>query len=212
MNDPDRPEGPAAVSRPPLRPDMTVRQAAADYPGCREVLRRHGEPESRPTKFVVGIALRYLPLVASGPRPGPAFCRLLLAALLAGVVGGFLWSVLPGQAGWLGPPSGAALLAGAFLFLGFLLRQVGGKLRATWARLVLAAGVWLVAWAAVTLMLRVRWAADGPGGYGEPVRQLLMELAIFGFTLNAIYGFGQRLLSGIVGSATPHGGAIEAAF
>src|SRR5581483_7353620 len=25
--------------------------AAADYPGCREVLRRHGEPEGRPTKF-----------------------------------------------------------------------------------------------------------------------------------------------------------------
>src|SRR5690242_21125002 len=38
-------------TRPPLRPDMTVRQVAADYPGCREVLRRHGEPEDRPTKF-----------------------------------------------------------------------------------------------------------------------------------------------------------------
>src|SRR5262245_25865065 len=37
--------------RPPLRPDMTVRQVAADYPCCREVLRRHGEPEGRPTKF-----------------------------------------------------------------------------------------------------------------------------------------------------------------
>ncbi|HZV07498.1 MAG TPA: hypothetical protein VE999_20605 [Gemmataceae bacterium] len=41
--------GPA--TRPPIRPDMTVRQVAADYPGCREVLRRHGEPEDRPTKF-----------------------------------------------------------------------------------------------------------------------------------------------------------------
>jgi hypothetical protein len=38
-------------TRPPIRPDMTVRQVAADYPGCREVLRHHGEPEDRPTKF-----------------------------------------------------------------------------------------------------------------------------------------------------------------
>src|SRR5690242_21545313 len=40
-----------SASRPPLRPDLTVRQVAADYPFCREVLRRHGEPEDRPTKF-----------------------------------------------------------------------------------------------------------------------------------------------------------------
>jgi hypothetical protein len=39
-----------------------------------------------------------------------------------------------------------------------------------------------------------------------------MELGIFGFALNAIYGFGQKLLSGIVGSPTPRGGAIAAAF
>jgi hypothetical protein len=289
---------------------MTVRQAAADYPGCREVLRRYGEPDGRPTKFghleplghfarrqriderrlltelaqaagvgvdwegdrgrlvhrpflaaalavtlslgagwgalllfaiagrssfaavpaghvvahgaaqlwgfvalfVVGVALRHLPMVTSGPRPGPAFARLLLAALLGGVVAGFAWSLLPGPAGWLGPLSGAALALGAALFFGFLLRQVGGRLRLTWARLVLAAGAWLLAWAAATLLLRWRAAGEGPGAFTEPQRQLLMELAIFGFALNAIYGFGQRLLSGIVGSPTPRGGLIEAAF
>jgi hypothetical protein len=42
---------PAQSTRPPIRPDMTVRQVVADYPACREVLRRHGEPEDRPTKF-----------------------------------------------------------------------------------------------------------------------------------------------------------------
>ena len=41
----------SAAPRPPLRPDMTVRQIALDYPHCREVLCRHGEPEDRPTKF-----------------------------------------------------------------------------------------------------------------------------------------------------------------
>jgi hypothetical protein len=39
-----------------------------------------------------------------------------------------------------------------------------------------------------------------------------MELAIFGFALNAIFGFGQRLLSGIVGSGTPRLGAVELTF
>src|SRR5262249_13842521 len=48
MSDPEAPaEGGEGAGRPPLRPDMTVRQVAADYPGCREVLRRHGEPEGR---------------------------------------------------------------------------------------------------------------------------------------------------------------------
>src|SRR5579859_7501068 len=226
MSGPDSPGaegGPAPEGqrpRPPLRPDMTVRQAAADYPGCREVLCRHGEPDGRPTKFghleplahfarrrgtdlrqllteladaagvgvdwegerdrpvhrpflaaalaltlslgagwgalllfeiahdasfdsvpagdvvahgaaqlwgfvtlfVVGVALRYLPMVTSGPRPGRAFCAALLAAFLTGVVGGFAWSLLARQAAWLGPLSGAALVVGAALFLAFLLR------------------------------------------------------------------------------------------
>ena len=33
----------ATPSRAPLLPDMTVRQVAADYLGCREVLRHHGK-------------------------------------------------------------------------------------------------------------------------------------------------------------------------
>jgi uncharacterized protein involved in response to NO len=299
-----------ASSRPPLRPDMTVRQVAADYPGCLEVLRRHGEPEDRPTKFghlepldhfarrrglnlerllaelagtagvgvdregtrtehvhrpfiasalaitlslgagwgawllfeigwygrfeaapaghvvahgaaqlwgfialfVIGIALRYLPMTTGGSRAGPAFSCLLLAALLAGVIGGFVWALVPAEVSWLGPLSGVALALGTLLFLGFLLGQVGGKLRTPWARLIAAAGVWMVLWAGATLVLRSRLAAQGPGAFGEPMRQLLMELAIFGFALNAIYGFGQKLLSGIVGSASPRGRAVEMTF
>jgi uncharacterized protein involved in response to NO len=289
---------------------MTVRQVAADYPGCREVLRRHGEPEDRPTKFghlepldhfarrrgldleqllaelartagvgvdrgsvragrihrpfivwalavtlslgagwgalllfeigwygrfeaapaghvvahgaaqlwgfialfVVGGALRYLPMGSGGPRAGLAFSRLLLAALLAGVLGGFVWALAPGAISWLGPLSGAALVLGAVLFLGFLLGQLAGKRRTTWARLIAAAGVWMVLWAGATLWLRSRESAAGPGAYGESMRQLLMELAVFSFALNAIYGFGQRLRSGIVGSASPCGAAVETTF
>lgn len=310
VRDETNPAGESPAARPPIRPDMTVRQVAADYPGCREVLRRHGEPEDRATKFghleplahfaqrrgldleqllaelsgaadvgvdresaraervhrpfiawalaitlslgagwgawllfeigwygrfqaaparyvvahgaaqlwgfialfVIGIALRYLPMISGKARPGLAFSRLLLSALLAGVLGGFLWALVPGEVRWLGPFSGAALVLGAVLFLGFLVRQLTGRLRTTWARLVTAAGVWMVLWASLTLLLRSRAAAEGPGDYGEAMRQLIIELAVFGFALNAIYGFGHRLLSGIVGSATPRGGTIEVAF
>ncbi len=298
--------GQSPPARPPLRPDMTVRQIAADYPGCREVLRRHGEPGDRPTKFghlepldhfarrqgidlgplldelaraagvgvdrrsaaaqlvhrpfiaaalavtltlgagwgalllfqigwgggfgavpsgyvvahgaaqlwgfiglfVVGVALRYLPMITSGPRPRPAFCRLLLVAFLVGVANGFLWALAPGWAG----SGGAALVVAALLFLVFVLRQVAGSLRLGWARHVLASAVWLLLWAVVTLVLRAGAGSAGPGAYTEGERRLLMEVALFGFALNAVYGFGQRLLPGIAGSRTPHAGALEAAF
>jgi hypothetical protein len=297
-------------TRPPIRPDMTVRQVAADYAACREVLRRHGEPEDRPTRFghleplhhfarrhgidldqllaelsqaagtgvdrdsaraqlvhrsfiasalavtlslgagwgalllfeigwrgrfdaipaghvvahgaaqlwgfvglfVVGIALRYLPMSSGGPRTVLAFSRLLLVTFLAGVVGGFVWALAPAEVGWLGPLSGTVLAVATVLFLGFLLRQLGPHLRAAWGRFIAAAGLWMVLWACVTLVLRSQALARGPGAYSESVRQLLMELAIFGFALNAIYGFGQKLLSGIVGSGTPHRGTVEATF
>jgi len=300
----------SAKARPPLRPDMTVRQVAADYPGCREVLRRYGEPERRSAKFghlepldhfarrqghdlkqllqelaqaagteidwqgrqaesvhrpfllsallvtlslgagwgawllweigragrftaapvghvvahgeaqlwgfialfVVGIALRYLPRSAAGPLPRPLFCHLLLAALLLGVVGGFFWAMGPEQLHWLGPLSGLSLVVAALGFLTFLSRQLAGKLHFSWARLIGAAGLWMTIWAGVTFTLRYRQSAAGPGNYSEPLRQLLMELAIFGFALNAIYGFGQRLLPGIAGSATPYGLALESTF
>ncbi len=301
---------PKPSTRPPIRPDMTVRQVAADYPGCREVLRRHGEPEDRPTKFghlepldhfarrqgidleqllgelaqaagvgvdresvraqlvhrpfivsalaitlslgagwgawllfeigwhgrfeaatashivahgaaqlwgfialfVVGIALRFLPMSSGQPRPRLAFAHLLLATFLVGVVGGFVWALLPRQASWLGPLSGAALVLAAVLFLAFLFGQVRRHRRTTWGRLIAAAGTWMFVWAVVTLTLRSSRSAQGPGAYSEWMRQLLMDLAIFGFAMNAIYGFGQRLLSGIVGSGTPRAGAIEATF
>jgi hypothetical protein len=310
LSETDASRATTAEARPPIRPDMTTRQIAQDYPSCKDILRRHGEPEDRRTKFghlepldhfasrrgldleellaelarvadvgvdrdsareqqvhrpfiawaiaftltlgagwgaillfeigwhgsfdaisssdvvahgaaqlwgfvglfIVGIALRYLPMINSRPPPGRASCRLLLASLLGGVIGGFIWSMAPQKMPWLGPLSGAALELAAVLFLSFLFRQVGRKLRFTWARAVSAAGIWLFIWAGMTLVLRTHAAAEGPGTYSEPIRQMFMELAIFGFSMNAIYGFGQRLLAGIVGIATPRSSAIEATF
>jgi hypothetical protein len=162
--------------------------------------------------FVVGIALRYLPMTTSRPRPGRPLRRFILGALLAGVAGGFAWALAPGPLAPLGPASGGALLAGAAAFLVFVIRQVSGKLRAPWARLVLASGLWLAGWAASTLALRTAAAGSGPGSFAEEERQLLMVLAIFGFALNAIYGFGLKLLSGFLGTPSPRPGAAEAVF
>jgi uncharacterized protein involved in response to NO len=297
-------------ARSPLRPNMTVRQVAADYPACSEVLRRYGEPMDRPTKFghlepldhfarrrsidleqllaelstaagieidrdsgraervhrpfvasalaitlslgagwgalllfeiglqgsfeavpaghivahgaaqlwgfiglfIAGIALRYLPVGSGGPRVSQAFCRWLLATFLAGIIGGFVWGLAPDAAAWLGPVSGIALVLAAVLFFGFLLHRVARNLGTPWGRFIAAAGVWMVVWAGTTLLLRGGASSDGPGAFGESMRQLLIDLAIFGFALNAIYGFGQRFLSGIVGSGTPRIAAIQSAF
>jgi hypothetical protein len=299
-----------SITRPPIRPDMTTRQIAADYPACKDVLLRHGEPDDRPTRFghleplvafarrqgigleqllaelteaagvgvdresaraervhrpyiacalaitlslgagwgalllfeiggkgrfeaapvnhvvahgaaqlwgfitlfVVGIALRQLPTASGGPRASFVYSQTQLAAFLVGVTGGFIWSLDPQTFRWLGPASGAALILAALMFLGFLLRRLAGKFRYSWSRQIAAAGIWMVLWAGMTFLLRARAMQGGPNAYSESTRQLLMELALFGFVLNAIYGFGQKLLSGIVGSGTPRSGALEATF
>lgn len=187
-------------TKPPLRPDMTVRQIAADYPACQEVLRRYGEPDRPDIKFghleplarfakrnvidvnrlldelasaanlgtapdsslgrnvhrpfvvmalattltigagwgawllwqigraedfdavgassivahgeaqlwgfialfVIGIALRYLPVATSRPAVPKRLSRFLLAFLLFGISGAFVGSLLPRRVSWLG--------------------------------------------------------------------------------------------------------------
>lgn len=309
MNPPEPPSG-GPTRRPPLRPDMTVRQIAADYPGCQDVFLRHGEPAERPTKFghleplthfarrmkvplepllaelagaagvavdherpaarrihrpfvawalaitltlgagwgawllfaiaaardfavvpaaevvahgeaqlwgflalfILGIALSYLPRVHGGAALSRRFGSALLALILAGTGGGFVWALAAPRLAWLGPASGGGLLLASLLYLSFLLRLLAPSWRTTWARFILASGLWLVVWACLTLALRIGTAQTGPGAYTEEQRLTLVELAVFGFALNSIYGFGQKLLSGFLGSATPRRGWIECCF
>jgi hypothetical protein len=296
--------------RPPIRPEMTVRQVAADYPGCREVFRRHGESEGRPTRFghlepldrfarrhgvpldallaelssaagvpvdcdsaaarrshrpfvaaalvltlslgagwgtlllarigrqgtfalipaaqvvahgeaqlwgfvalfVLGIAVSYLPVATAQPRPGRWLVHSLLASILTGVLGGFAWSLAPEHWGWLGPASGSALVLAALGFLRLVLPQLAGKRRTSWARFIMASAFWMAVWAVADLVLRSNTGPSGPAAYSVQARRLLMELALFGFALNAIYGFGQKLLPGLLGGGSPRRGVIEATF
>jgi len=300
----------ATGRRPPIHPEMTVRQVAADYPASREVFRRHGEPERRSAKFghleplarfarrqgvpldallaelsrtarveasrddstagrahrpfvaaalavtlslgagwgtlllveigrrgslvaipaaqvvahgeaqlwgfvapfIVGVAASFLPRTTARPRPHRALLGLLLGALLVGVLGGFAWSLAPRRWPWLGPASGVAQVVAALGFLALVAQQLAGKLRTPWARFVLAAAAWMILWAVVDLMLRGRAGPAGPGAYTESDRRLLMELALFGFALNAVYGFGQRLLPGMLGGGSPRRSAVATTF
>jgi hypothetical protein len=174
----------------------------------------HGEAQfwGFAAPFIVGIAASFLPRTAARPQPRRVLLGLILAAILSGVLGQFIWSMAPWDRPWLGPASGFAQLVAALGFLTVAARQLAGKWRAPWARFILAAAAWMGAWAVVDLGLRTRAGAAGPGTYTESARGLLIELALFGFVLNAVYGFGLRLLPGMLGEGAPRRGAIEATF
>jgi len=162
--------------------------------------------------FIIGVAATFLPRTTARPRPRRVLLDLLLGALLAGVLGGFVWSLAPRRWPWLGTVGGLAQVAAALGFLALAVQQLAGKLRTPWARFVLAAAAWMIRWAVVDLMFRGRAGPAGPGTYTESARGLLIELELFGFALNAVYGFGQRLLPGMLGGGAPRRGAVEATF
>jgi hypothetical protein len=159
--------------------------------------------------FIMGISLRTaLQPIVRHPL-GPMVCRILLALGLLGVAGGFAWYLWPATLAPLGMASGVSLLMMAAIYWVLQLATVHAKWRSTWARAVLASGIWLVAWAAVTLNLRWWAGADGLPAYTDSQRLLLIELAVLGFALNSIYGFGQMLLPGLLRIGSTRDGAIE---
>jgi len=291
----------------PLRPDMTVRQVAMDYPACREIFERYGEPADRPLPFghlellthfarrrgvplrqlltelsqaagvpvdweapraehlhrpfitsalvltltlgagwgmlllfaiawgnswqavspgmvvahgatqlwgfvalfVVGIALRYLPSVTGRTRSGYLLRHGLLLMFWLGVLGGFVWALFPSALPWMGVASGVAFTIAASYYMAFVVRQLAFLPLPLWGWPVLASAMWMLLWAIAELALRSYFRHDGPDHFRQSDRQLLMELALFGFALNAIYGFGQRLLPGMTGTRTPTWQAIR---
>lgn len=162
--------------------------------------------------FIVGIASSYLPRISAGPAWPRLLSRTVLVLFLIGVGSGFVWSMRPQALPWLGAVGSSCLLLASLLYLVFLLRHLLRSNRTTWARFILASGIWLVYWAFYTLALRLRADIAETGTYSDGQRLILVELAVFGFAINSIYGFGQKLLSGFLGMATPRRGFIEACF
>lgn len=162
--------------------------------------------------FIVGIAASFLPMTTARPRPPRSWLSTLLIALLTGVVGGFAWSLGPRRLPWLGVASGLALLTASFGFLILVIQQLAGRRSALWSVFVLTSAAWMVVWAVIDLVFRARAGSAGPGSYTEQGRRLLMEVAIFGFAMNAVYGFGQRLLPGMLSGGPPRRGFLRATF
>lgn len=161
--------------------------------------------------FVMGVSLRTALQGAARLPLGVWICRSLLALALVGIGGSMLWSVLPRAFASLGLLSSASLLLMSLLFWSLQVALLRTKWSATWARAVLVSGFWLTAWAALTMWLRYGAGHAGPGSFSDPERLLLIELAVFGFTMNSIYGFGQMLLPGLLRIGSTRGWAIEVA-
>ena len=66
-----------------------------------------------------------------------------------------------------------------------------------WHGYVLAMIAWLVTWSATDLSLRLRSSGAG-SQLSDAARALLIALPVFGFATNAIYGFGIRLIPGLL--------------
>jgi hypothetical protein len=160
--------------------------------------------------FIMGISLRTVLQGIARHRLGPWYCHSLLMLGLLGVIGSFLWFVMPSEWPTLGIASAGALclMAAGYSMLQFVMLR--RKWPATWARAVLVSGLWLVAWGVIIICLRLSAGAAGPGAYSSSQRLLLIQLAVFGFAMNSIYGFGQMLLPGILRIGSTSVWAIEA--
>jgi hypothetical protein len=159
--------------------------------------------------FVMGVSLRTVLYGTTRIPRGIPMCRALLVVALVGICGSMLWSFLPEALRAVGLMSAAALLLLSLGYWGLQFVLLGSKWRITWVRAVLMSGFWLTAWAAVTLALRWNSGDVGPGAYRDPQRLLLIELAVFGFAMNSIYGFGQMLLPGLLRIGSTRDWAIE---
>ncbi|MCC7086414.1 MAG: hypothetical protein IT427_15545 [Pirellulales bacterium] len=161
--------------------------------------------------FVMGVALRTVMQGVVQLPNGVWICRALLTLALVGVGGSMFWSLAPESFAPLGLISAASLLLLSLGFWGLQIALLRTKWPATWARAVLVSGLWLTAWAVVTSWLRRNVGDAGPGIYSDAQRLLLIELAVFGFAMNSIYGFGQMLLPGLLRIGSTRDWAIEVA-
>jgi hypothetical protein len=159
--------------------------------------------------FVVGVTVRHLPLTTGRAPASRSARRLVLGAIVLGVAASYLWSLRPAALAWLGPASGALLALGALGHAAFLRRQLRGR-RGPFPAALAASGLWLVAWAALTLGLAVRAPAEGPGAFAAHERLLLMEIPLFGLALGSVHAFGPRLLPGFLGLPAPSRGGLLA--
>jgi hypothetical protein len=148
--------------------------------------------------FVVGVSLRTVLLDAVRRPWGTWVSNALLALALVGICGGLAWSLAPGRLPWAGSLGAAALCAFSVGLSALQWKILATKWRVVSSQAVLASGLWLTAWALLTLWLRSHAGERGPSAYTDAQRMLLIQFGVFGFAMNSIYGFGQMLLPGLL--------------
>lgn len=161
--------------------------------------------------FILGISLRTVLRAAMLRRGAHWLSRGFLTLGLIGVGGNFAWCLFPERFASWGWMSGVALASVSAAWLLTVVATLHRHWRTPWARALVAAGIWLLAWSLITIRFRALAGAGGPGLYSLAQRSLVIDLAVFGFTMNAIYAFGQKLLPGLLRLGTPQGGLLETA-
>ncbi len=150
--------------------------------------------------FIVGIALRWLPM-ATARRPLASWQRhALLALLLIGTVAVTAWCEGPERLFSLGiTGSVALLLAAGWIGLLFVRYAEPFAKPQAWSAALALACAWLVLAAGLAVAAVVRYPA-GPGNFSPGLRLLWSELLLAGFVFHCIFGFGLRILPPIVGA------------
>jgi hypothetical protein len=149
--------------------------------------------------FAVGTHL----LRQNTKHPAPPWLERVAAGLIVAGLGLFCEGLMRGASqGW---PEviGSGLLAGAAgLFSASVIRSLWGRGQKplAWHRFVLAMMGWLWIWAGMDFVLR--WHFRGQAVLPDEARSLLILLPVLGFATNAIYGFGMRLIPGLLNIGT----------
>jgi hypothetical protein len=163
--------------------------------------------------FVLAVATHLLG--QNTKHPAPAWLgRTAAGAIVAGVLVFFAGlfdatrRMLPQSA----VVASVLLLAGALGFGAAVVWPVAGRGQRpqVWHGFVLAMVGWLWAWAGADLYLRISHVGGGP--LNDPARGLLILLAVLGFGANAVYGFGIRLIPGLLNVARLRPGWFPAAL
>lgn len=163
--------------------------------------------------FVFAVAAHLLR--QNSKRPAPKWLEsTAVAAVLAAVLAFFLalggWS--RGAAARIEIVASGLLVVAVFLFslsvLGSLLGR--GQKPQLWHCFVFAMVAWLWAWAGADLLLRLRYLTLPI--LPNQVRSLLILLPVLGFATNAIYGFGIRLIPGLLNIGRLHPRCFAAAL
>lgn len=151
--------------------------------------------------FIAGIAVRWLPPACGQPHVPLPMAWSIWGGLVGGTLCGWIWALWPSTFGPLAWLSGALFVLATLLLCALFWLSTKGHLREPWTWGVLAAGGWSVVWAGWVMIQRMAASSAGPADFSTWARDVNIALAVFGVAVNAVYGFGQRMLPGLLGGS-----------